>query len=140
MGIIKRYLAFVKPYRWRIIGTLLIGIIKFAIPLLIPFLMKYVIDDIISVSNMSADEKTRKLFVTMIIMLVIFAVIRPPIEYYRQYFAQWTASKILYDIRDRLFTHIQKLSFKFYSNTRAGKSYQGSLTMSSQRRILSSRA
>ncbi|RWR11222.1 ABC transporter ATP-binding protein [Siminovitchia fortis] len=121
MGIIKRYLAFVKPYRWRIIGTLLIGIIKFAIPLLIPFLMKYVIDDIISVSNMSADEKTRKLFVTMIIMLVIFAVIRPPIEYYRQYFAQWTASKILYDIRDRLFTHIQKLSFKFYSNTRAGE-------------------
>lgn len=121
MGIIKRYLAFVKPYRWRIIGTLLIGIIKFAIPLLIPFLMKYVIDDIISVSNMSADEKTRKLFVTMIVMLVIFAVIRPPIEYYRQYFAQWTASKILYDIRDRLFTHIQKLSFKFYSNTRAGE-------------------
>lgn len=121
MGIIKRYLAFVNPYRWRIIGTLLIGIIKFAIPLLIPFLMKYVIDDIISVSNMSADEKTRKLFVTMITMLVIFAVIRPPIEYYRQYFAQWTASKILYDIRDRLFTHIQKLSFKFYSNTRAGE-------------------
>lgn len=121
MRVIKRYMAFVKPYRWRIIGTLVIGIIKFAIPLLIPFIMKYVIDDIISVSDMSADEKTHKLFMTMILMLVIFAVIRPPIEYYRQYFAQWTASKILYDIRDRLFTHIQKLSFKFYSNTRAGE-------------------
>lgn len=121
MGVIKRYMAFVKPYRWRIIGTLLIGIIKFAIPLLIPFLMKYVIDDIIAVSDMTADEKTHKLMITMIIMLVIFAVIRPPIEYYRQYFAQWTASKILYDIRDRLYTHIQKLSFKFYSNTRAGE-------------------
>ncbi|RST72321.1 ABC transporter ATP-binding protein [Siminovitchia acidinfaciens] len=120
MGVIKRYMAFVKPYRWKIIGTLLIGIIKFAIPLLIPFLMKYVIDDIISVSEMSADEKTNKLFIIMVIMLIVFAVLRPPIEYYRQYFAQWTASKILYDIRDRLFTHIQKLSFKFYSNNRAG--------------------
>lgn len=120
MGVIKRYMAFVKPYRWKIIGTLLIGIIKFAIPLLIPFLMKYVIDDIISVNEMSADEKTHKLFIIMVIVLIVFAVIRPPVEYYRQYFAQWTASKILYDIRDRLFTHIQKLSFKFYSNNRAG--------------------
>lgn len=121
MGIIKRYLAFVKPYRVKIIGTLIIGIIKFAIPLLIPFLMKYVIDDIIQAGSLSADEKTSKLFFTMMIMIIIFVIIRPPVEYFRQYFAQWTASKILYDIRDRLFTHIQKLSFRFYSNNRSGE-------------------
>ena len=55
------------------------------------------------------------------IMIVVFVVLRPPIEYYRQYFAQWTSSKILYDIRDRMYTHIQKLSFKYFSNTRAGE-------------------
>ncbi len=121
MGIIKRYLGFVKPYRGKIIATLIIGIIKFAIPLLIPFLMKYVIDDIIQAESLTSDEKTTKLFFTMMIMIAIFVVIRPPIEYFRQYFAQWTASKILYDIRDRLFTHIQKLSFKFYSNNRSGE-------------------
>ncbi|MFD1708282.1 ABC transporter ATP-binding protein [Siminovitchia sediminis] len=120
MGVIKRYMAFVKPYRWKIILTLFIGIIKFAIPLLIPFIMKYVIDDIIAVDTLTPDEKTRKLMITIAIMLVIFAIIRPPVEYYRQYFAQWTASKILYDIREKLFTHIQKLSFKFYANNRAG--------------------
>ncbi|HLU21651.1 MAG TPA: ABC transporter ATP-binding protein [Bacillaceae bacterium] len=121
MGVMKRYLQFVKPYRWKIVATLLIGVMKFAIPLLIPILMKYVIDDVIGSESLTADEQTRKLFITMGIMLIIFVGIRPPIEYYRQYFAQWTASKILYDIRDRLFTHIQKLSFKFYSNTRAGE-------------------
>ncbi|WP_325167523.1 ABC transporter ATP-binding protein [Lederbergia citri] len=121
MGIVRRYMEFVKPYKWRIVGTLFIGIIKFAIPLLIPILMKYVIDDVIGAKNLSADEKTTKLFITMGLMLLLFVVVRPPVEYYRQYFAQWTASKILYDIRDRMFTHIQKLSFKFYSNTRAGE-------------------
>lgn len=121
LGVIKRYLEFVKPYRWKIIGTLFIGIIKFAIPLLIPMLMKYVIDDVIDSKTLSTDEKTTNLMITMGIMLLIFVVVRPPVEYYRQYFAQWTASNILYDIRDRLFTHIQKLSFKFYSNTRAGE-------------------
>ncbi|MCR2821983.1 ABC transporter ATP-binding protein/permease [Lederbergia panacisoli] len=118
---IRRYLHFVKPYKWRIVGTLMIGIIKFAIPLLIPLLMKYVIDDVIGANELSADEKTSKLLMTMGAMLLLFVVVRPPVEYYRQYFAQWTASKILYDIRDRMFTHIQKLSFKFYSNTRAGE-------------------
>jgi ATP-binding cassette, subfamily B, putative efflux pump len=61
------------------------------------------------------------LFFIMSIMLIVFVILRPPIEYYRQYFAQWTANKILYDIRDRLFTHIQKLSFKYYANTRSGE-------------------
>lgn len=84
-------------------------------------LMKYVIDDVISADNMTAAEKTTRLFWTMGIMFTLFIIIRPPVEYFRQYFAQWTANKVLYDIRDRLFTHIQKLSFKFYSNTRAGE-------------------
>ena len=30
---IKRYMKFVKPYKWLIILTIVIGIIKFAIPL-----------------------------------------------------------------------------------------------------------
>ena len=45
MGSIRRYMKFVQPYKWQIVGTVLIGIIKFAIPLLIPLLLKYVLDD-----------------------------------------------------------------------------------------------
>ncbi len=112
---------FVKPYRLQIFITLIIGIIKFAIPLLIPLLIKYVIDDIVGSPDLSSADKTGSLIKIMGIMIVVFVIVRPPIEYYRQYFAQWVASKILYDIRDRLFTHIQKLSFKYYANTRAGE-------------------
>ncbi|MBT2637535.1 ABC transporter ATP-binding protein [Bacillus sp. ISL-39] len=121
MGSIRRYLKFVKPYRLQIIGTIIIGILKFAIPLLIPLLIKFVLDDVIGNETLAKDEKIDKLLWIMGIMIVVFVVLRPPIEYYRQYFAQWTASKILYDIRDRLFTHMQRLSYKYYSNTRAGE-------------------
>lgn len=117
---IKRYLTFVKPYRWQIIGTILIGIIKFGIPLLIPMLLKYVLDDIIG-ADQSITEKTDRLYMAMGIMLVIFVILRPPIEYYRQYYAQWVGSKILYDIRDKLFNHLQKLSLRYYSNARSGE-------------------
>ena len=120
MESIKRYLQFVKPYKWQIIGTVLIGLLKFAIPLLIPLLSKYIVDDIIN-SDLSTDMKSERLLWAMGIMLFIFVAVRPPIEYYRQYFAQWTGTKILYDIRNDLFTHVQKLSFKYYSNTRVGE-------------------
>nr|WP_295971341.1 ABC transporter ATP-binding protein [uncultured Bacillus sp.] len=121
MDSIKRYLHFVKPYRVQIFATIIIGIIKFAIPLLLPLLLKYVVDDIIGNHVLSKEEKVNELFFIIAIMFVIFVVLRPPIEYYRQYFAQWTSSKILYDIRDQLYTHIQKLSFKYYSNTKTGE-------------------
>ncbi|CAM3858550.1 ABC transporter ATP-binding protein [Mesobacillus zeae] len=121
MGSIYRYLKFVKPYKWQIFGTVLIGILKFAIPLMIPLLIKYVVDDVIGNAGMTQPEKIDHLVMVMGIMIIIFVVLRPPIEYYRQYFAQWTSSKILYDIRDELFTHLQKLSFKYYAKTRAGE-------------------
>ncbi|KKB35775.1 ABC transporter ATP-binding protein [Bacillus thermotolerans] len=120
MNVIKRYMRFVRPYWWQIIGTVIIGVIKFGIPLLIPLLIQYVIDDIIG-GDMTAAEKQDQLFLIIGGMLVLFLVLRPPVEYYRQYFAQWTGSKILYDIRDHLFAHIQRLSFKYYANTRAGE-------------------
>lgn len=121
MDSVKRYLQFVKPYKWQIAGTILIGLLKFAIPLLIPLLTKYIVDDIIGNEQLSSNVKIDKLYWIMGIMLFIFVVLRPPIEYYRQYFAQWTGTKILFDIRNQLFTHIQKLSFKYYANTRAGE-------------------
>ncbi|MBB3868897.1 ABC transporter ATP-binding protein [Parageobacillus toebii NBRC 107807] len=121
MAIIRRYMQFVRPYKWYIIATMIIGIIKFAIPLLIPLLLKYVVDEIIANTKLPMSVKTERLWWAIAVMLVIFVLIRPIVEYYRQYFAQWTASKVLYDIRNRLFTHMQKLSFTYYSNHRTGE-------------------
>lgn len=120
MDSIKRYMVFVKPYTKQIIITFFIGILKFGIPLLIPLILKYVIDDIIN-TPLSDAEKLSKLLYLIGGAFFIFVIVRPPIEYYRQYYAQWVGNKVLYDIRDRLFDHLQKLSLKFYSNTKAGE-------------------
>ncbi|ADC50229.1 MULTISPECIES: ABC transporter ATP-binding protein [Alkalihalophilus] len=121
MNSMKRYMAFVKPYWKQIFWTIVIGVLKFGIPLLLPLVMMYVIDDIILVEGMPQDEKLSTLFWIMGGMFFIFLVLRPPIEYLRQYYAQWIGSKVLYDIRDQLFTHIQKLSLRFYSNRKVGE-------------------
>lgn len=120
MGVIRRYMQFVNPYNWQIIVTILIGIVKFAIPLFIPILIKIVIDDIIG-GDMTEAEKLRQLFYWLGGTALVFFLVRPPIEYYRQYLAQYVSNKILFDIREQLFDHLQKLSLKYYANTRAGE-------------------
>ncbi|WP_328703174.1 ABC transporter ATP-binding protein [Alkalihalobacterium elongatum] len=121
MTSIRRYLKFVKPY-WKIVlVAVCIGIFKFGIPLLTPLIVKYVIDDIVLAETLLQEEKITKLLWLMGIMFFIFVVVRPPIEYFRQYYAQWIGSKVLYDIRKKLFSHIQKLSLKYYSNRKVGE-------------------
>lgn len=121
MSSIKQYLQFVKPYKWKILITLLIGILKFGIPLLMPLILKYVIDNIINAEDLSDAARIEQLFWLMGGAFVIFLILRPPIEYFRQYLAQWVGNTILYDVRDKLFDHIQKLSLRFYSQTKTGE-------------------
>ncbi|PIC75505.1 multidrug ABC transporter ATP-binding protein [Sporosarcina sp. P19] len=118
---IKRYLQFVKPYNWQIVLTVLIGVVKFAIPLFLPLLIKIVIDDIIGSPTLSDSDKTQQLFYWLGGTIIVFFLIRPPVEYYRQYYAQLVSNKILFDIRKSLYSHLQKLGLRFYSNTRAGE-------------------
>ncbi|WP_017381153.1 ABC transporter ATP-binding protein [Paenisporosarcina sp. TG-14] len=121
MSSTKRYMKFVKPYTWQIVLTVAIGILKFAIPLFIPLLIKIVIDDIIGAETLTDAEKTSQLFYWLGGTALVFFLVRPPIEYYRQYYAQLVSNKILYDIRQELYGHLQRLSLRFYSNTRVGE-------------------
>ena len=121
LGVIKRYMRFVKPYMLQLILTIIIGIMKFGIPLFTPYLLMVILDDIIGVNTLTDAEKVTKLFWWLGAAVILFFVIRPPIEYYRQYLAQNLSNNILFDIRKELYGHLQKLSLKYYSNTRAGE-------------------
>ncbi|WP_281868817.1 ABC transporter ATP-binding protein [Brevibacillus parabrevis] len=117
---IRRYLAYVMPYWKQILGTILIGIIKFSIPLALPLLIKYVIDDLLP-SSMPREDKLTQLFWLMLGTFLMFTVVRAPVEYIRQYFAQWVSSRILFDIRNQLYAHLQRLSMRYYNNTKTGE-------------------
>ncbi|MCG1010961.1 ABC transporter ATP-binding protein [Salinicoccus sp. ID82-1] len=118
---IRRYLQFVKPYRWLIALTIVIGVLKFGIPLLLPLLIKYTIDSIIMPEGLSTEDKVNMLIQVLLVFSFIFLIIRPPVEYFRQYLAQWTSNKIIYDIRKKMYSHLQMLSAKFYSNNKVGE-------------------
>lgn len=120
MSSFRKYLVFVKPYKGLVLLTIFIGMIKFTIPLIFPLIMKYVVDDLL-LSSLTAAEKTEKLLFVIAGAFVLFVIVRAPIEYLRQYFAQLTTSRILFDLRNRLYDHIQKLSLRYYQNNKTGE-------------------
>ncbi|MBJ6308095.1 SAV1866 family putative multidrug efflux ABC transporter, partial [Staphylococcus aureus] len=82
---------------------------------------KYAIDGVINNHALTTDEKVHHLTIAIGIALFIFVIVRPPIEFIRQYLAQWTSNKILYDIRKKLYNHLQALSARFYANNQVGQ-------------------
>jgi ATP-binding cassette, subfamily B, putative efflux pump len=120
MSSFKIYMSFVKPYWKLVLLTLLIGMIKFGIPLTMPLLMKYVVDDLL-LGSLPPAVKVERLSYVMLAAFALFVVVRAPIEYLRQYFAQLTTSKILYDLRNYLYVHTQKLSLRYYQNHKTGE-------------------
>ena len=103
--------------KW-IILTLIIGMIKFAIPLL-PMIMKYV-DDLLINQQMTIEQKIQDLMWILAGTLVLFVVVRGPVEYLRQYFAQFITSRILFDMRNRLYAHLRAY-LRYYQNTKVGE-------------------
>lgn len=121
MSQFKAYLSFVRPYRKWIIVTLLIGMLKFGIPSLLPLVLKYAVDDVLMNGVLTVAEQVNRLMVVLGGAMFLFVVVRGPVEYYRQYFAQYITAKILYDLRNKLFEHLQRLSLRYYQNTKVGE-------------------
>ncbi|MEC0167621.1 ABC transporter ATP-binding protein [Paenibacillus graminis] len=117
----KSYYTFVRPYMKWIVLTLFIGMIKFSIPLTLPLILKYVVDDLLNNPALTAPERVSKLMTVLGGSLVLFVIIRGPVEYYRQYFAQLITSRVLFDMRNRLYGHLQRLSLRYYQNTKVGE-------------------
>jgi ATP-binding cassette, subfamily B, putative efflux pump len=106
--------------KW-IVFTLFIGMIKFSIPLTLPMILKYVVDDLLMNPVMSAQERVSQLMLILGGAFVLFVIVRGTVEYYRQYFAQLITSKVLFDMRNKLYSHLQRLSLRYYQNTKVGE-------------------
>ncbi|OEF98125.1 ABC transporter ATP-binding protein [Desulfuribacillus alkaliarsenatis] len=121
MESIKYFLRFVSPYKFKIFIAIVLGFVRNAIPMLLPIIMMYIVDNIIGNNEMVVDQKVYLLVVIMLGSFLIYTILRVPVEYYSTYVTQWIGNKILYDIRKNLFEHLQKLSLRFYHEKRSGE-------------------
>lgn len=111
----KNFLKYVKPYRWLILAASLFGLLKYNIPLIFPWIFKGIIDDLLK----PASYDIRKLYSIMAAMILLY-VVWGVASYFRSYFADRTGQKIIFDLRQELYAHLQRMSLSFYEKRQVG--------------------
>lgn len=112
--LMKRLLGYVKPYKGYIILAILLNIIVSGLGPLRPYLTKIAVDDAIAGSDYN-------LLLTIVIILISSLLFQAVIQYALTYFTQLMGQKIIYDLRVKIFEHIQRLSLKYFDKTPIGK-------------------
>ncbi len=141
---LRRFLAYVKPYRDLVAGAAFMGVLKFCLPLLFPLALKFITDDILSGQSpwQSTRDATNEFFLwwttrvagwlpflgngksallnalalTMVAVYFLLAIA----TFYRSWLAGVAGQRLVFDLRFDFYRHIQSMSHNFFSGQRSG--------------------
>ncbi|MDI3341031.1 MAG: ABC transporter ATP-binding protein [Sphaerobacter sp.] len=114
MAILKRILAYLRPYWRRVVLAYLALLIGTAMQLVVPRLVEYVIDR----GLVRADLRV----VTVGSLAIVAAgVAQGVFTFIRSYLFQFLAERVAFDIRNDLYAHLQTLPFAFFDRAHTGQ-------------------
>ena len=106
--------ALVKPYRKLLAGTVLCIVMFTNLGLTLPLMLKIAIDKILP----NADFQ---LFLILCGSMLLIFMARCMFRYVYCYLINYVQMRVLIDVRQKLFKHLQSLSLRFYEEYRTGK-------------------
>ena len=117
----KELYRFVKPYRGLIAVCVVFHMCSTGLGLLMPWVMKIIIDKALGGSDLS-------LLYVLLGGIVVLYWTRAFFWYTSNYFTNYPVLRMLFDLRVKLFKHLQSLSLRFYQEYRTGKLISNILT------------
>ncbi len=126
--LMKRLLAYLRPYRWQVSVALATIVMKAAADVLGPYLTKVAIDKYLARSTEAHSLLDRVLsprpltgiaqITVMYIGLLLFSFL---LEFTQTYIMQWAGQKVMFDLRSQLFRHLQRLHISFFDRNPVGR-------------------
>jgi ATP-binding cassette subfamily B protein len=113
----KKFFSYYKPYVGLFLSVMFCAFLVAGITLIIPLLTRYITKTVLEggLSNALAE-----IYRTGALMLLLI-LIHTACNYYVDYRGHAMGAMMESDMRDELFDHYQKLSFRFYDNQRTGQ-------------------
>ncbi len=111
---LEKVLPLIKPYRGLLIAAICTLIMFNSIGITMPWLLKIAIDRVIP----NADYM---LFWVLCGAMLIIYTARVLLRYVASYLVDYTGIRIMVDLRQKVFRHLQSLSLRFYEEYRTGK-------------------
>lgn len=113
-GIYARLLTFVKPYWKRFILALLCMVFTGGLSAVMLWLIKDMVDKVLLNKNI--------FLLNLIPFLIIgISLLQGVFNYGQRYLMHWIGQKVVFDIRNKLYSHLQRLSLSFFSHKPVGE-------------------
>ncbi len=112
--LMKRLLKYVMPYKKYVALAIILNLFVAALGPVRPYLTKVAVDDYIVNANYDG-------LIMIAVLLVATLFLQAIIQYFLTYYTQYMGQKIIYDLRIKVFSHVQKLALKFFDKTPIGR-------------------
>ena len=113
LGLLKRVMSFVKPYRWvfnlTVFSTILLGLLSITRPILI----EYTVDNFII-----GNDKEMLLHYTLI--MVGLLIMESFVQFFFMYAANWIGQSVIKDMRAKVYKKILSFKLGFFDKTPIG--------------------
>jgi ATP-binding cassette subfamily B protein len=113
-NLLKRVLGYSAPYRWKIAGMLLLILLSSGLALVTPLIMRDLID-----RTIPAGDLKRLAWLSLALLLV--PAMNGAINVVQRRLNVRVGEGVIYDLRIALFTHLQRMSLRFFTNTKVGE-------------------
>ena len=114
MKYLIRASVFLKPYRWQVVFTLLVLLILTGLNLIVPRVIQSVIDTGLLRRDTSSLIRSAALLFGLGLASSVLGL-------GNRYGSEWIAARVGYDLRNRMYDHIQYLSFSYHDHAQSGQ-------------------
>ncbi len=108
-----RLLQYVKPYWRRGLAAALCMIVAAVTTLLVPWIIRDIVDDVLTAKNMMALN-----LIAVAILLIFF--VRGVFTFGHSYLMSYIGNRVIIDIRMRVYAHLQRLSLSYFDRRKTG--------------------
>ena len=112
--LIKRVFGYARPYRYKLVGILLIIIANSGIHLLNPLIMREMIDKTIPAGDI-------KRLILLSVALLLMALVNSGLSVVQRWLSAVVGEGVICDLRIVLYSHLQRMTLRFFVNTKVGE-------------------
>ncbi len=114
---LKKLISYYYPYKKILFLDLFLTILSSIIVLVIPLIVKYVTEDVLTLHKEQATQSVGIFVAAIGILLMIYFMC----SWYVLYYGHLMGAMIEADMRSEMFHHYQKLSLRFFDNQKIGR-------------------
>ncbi|WP_413304022.1 ABC transporter ATP-binding protein [Bacillus sp. 1P10SD] len=117
----KLFLPYIKQVRSYYLIGFVGSLFRFLIPLFVPLILKYIFDQLLQNESLSRSEMLEQLLYIAAGMILVFLLIRTPMEYVRQFCIHKANNNIIKQLRKDAFQKVHSLDAKYFVENKSGE-------------------